>query len=94
MTDKQFLNWVADRFVFVYGESQNVDYVRKLRAMADAAPGMVPKNEAAPGVVWCTTARAALPVTAKSTGLKAAAVAYNHISVIVVVLLVWGALSI
>jgi len=73
MTDKQFLNWVADRFVFVYGESPKVDYVQKLRAMADAAPGL------------------ALPVTPKSTGLKAAAGVF---SVVVVVLLVWGALSV
>jgi hypothetical protein len=34
MNDKDFLNWIADRFVNVYGESENVDFVLKLRAMA------------------------------------------------------------
>lgn len=30
----QFLNWIADRFVHVYGESEQVDFVLKLREMA------------------------------------------------------------
>lgn len=30
----QFLNWIADRFVHVYGESEQVDFVQKLRDMA------------------------------------------------------------
>ena len=33
-TDPEFLNWLADRLVFVYGESPNVDFVRRLREMA------------------------------------------------------------
>lgn len=32
--DKEFLNWLADRLVHVYGESPNVDFVHKLRAIA------------------------------------------------------------
>ena len=38
MTDKKFLNWIADRFVNRYGESENVDFVQKLRAIAKATP--------------------------------------------------------
>lgn len=34
ISDKDFLNWVADRFVNVHGESENVDFVRRLRKMA------------------------------------------------------------
>jgi hypothetical protein len=34
--DREFLNWVADRLVHVYGESPNVDFVRKLREIAEA----------------------------------------------------------
>lgn len=35
MTEKQFLHWIADRLVHVYGESENVDFVLKLRKIAD-----------------------------------------------------------
>lgn len=34
ISDKDFLNWVADRFVHAHGESENVDFVRRLRKMA------------------------------------------------------------
>lgn len=34
MTDADFLNWVAERFVYVYGESPSVDFVLRLRGMA------------------------------------------------------------
>jgi hypothetical protein len=34
MTDKEFLSWVADRLVHVYGESQSVDFVHKLRKIS------------------------------------------------------------
>ena len=34
MQDQTFLNWIADRLVNVYGESEMVDFVRKLRAIA------------------------------------------------------------
>lgn len=34
MSDAEFLNWVADRLVHVYGESENVDFVLKLRRLA------------------------------------------------------------
>jgi hypothetical protein len=36
MSNKEFLNWIADRLVHVYGESPNVDFVHKLRAIAEA----------------------------------------------------------
>ena len=36
-TDAEFLNWIADRFVNVYGESENVDFVQRLRKIALAA---------------------------------------------------------
>ena len=35
MTNKDFLNWIADRLVHVHGESDNVDFVIRLRAMAE-----------------------------------------------------------
>jgi len=34
MTDSQFLNWVADRFLYKYNESPNTDFVTKLRDIA------------------------------------------------------------
>lgn len=34
MSDEDFLNWVADRFVEVYGESENTDFIHHLRSMA------------------------------------------------------------
>ena len=36
--DKEFLSWVADRLVHVYKENQNVDFVLKLRKMAEDEP--------------------------------------------------------
>ena len=38
MTDRYFLNWLAERLVHIYGESENVDFVHKLRAIAEATP--------------------------------------------------------
>lgn len=37
MTDSEFLNWLGDRLVYVYGESENVDFVLKVRRLAQAA---------------------------------------------------------
>jgi len=34
MTDSEFLNWIADRFVNVHNESPNVDFVSRLRSLA------------------------------------------------------------
>lgn len=34
LTDEEFLNWIADRFVNVHGESPNVDFVQALRGLA------------------------------------------------------------
>lgn len=34
MTDSDFLNWIADRIVNIYGESEQVDFVLRLRRMA------------------------------------------------------------
>lgn len=34
MNDTEFLNWVADRFTTVHGESPNVDFVQRLREVA------------------------------------------------------------
>lgn len=33
-TNKEFLNWIADRFVHKYKESENVDFVLSLRRRA------------------------------------------------------------
>ena len=38
-----FLNWVADRLVHVYGESENVDFVISLRARASAGRAAIAK---------------------------------------------------
>lgn len=38
MSDRDFLNWLADRLVLVYGEPAGVDFVLKLRAIARAIP--------------------------------------------------------
>ncbi len=38
MQDRKFLNWIADRLVHVHGENPNVDYVHKLRRIADNTP--------------------------------------------------------
>ena len=35
LDDKQFLHWIADRLHFVYGESNNVDFILKLRSIAE-----------------------------------------------------------
>jgi len=35
MSDPEFLRWVADRFVHVHGESEYVDFVQRLRQVAD-----------------------------------------------------------
>lgn len=35
MTDKEFLEWLIDRLVHVYGESPNVDFIHKLNKIAD-----------------------------------------------------------
>lgn len=38
MNDTQFLHWIADRFVNIHGESPNVDFVQRLRQIADFGP--------------------------------------------------------
>jgi hypothetical protein len=35
MTDAQFLTWIRDRIVYVYGESPNVDFVLRLGEIAE-----------------------------------------------------------
>ena len=34
MKDQEFLTWLVDRLVHTYGESPNVDFVQKLKAIA------------------------------------------------------------
>ena len=36
MNDKDYLYWLADRLVNVYGESPNVDFVRKLVSISNS----------------------------------------------------------
>ena len=44
-SDKAFLNWLADRLVYIYGESPNVDFVNKLRCIAAATdPNQATRN--------------------------------------------------
>lgn len=35
LLDAEFLRWLVDRLVNVYGESPNVDFVHKLRSVAN-----------------------------------------------------------
>jgi len=35
MLDYEFLNWMADRLVYKYGESSNIDFVMRLRDIPD-----------------------------------------------------------
>lgn len=37
LRDAEFLSWMADRLVFVYGESPNIDFVHYLRRLATEA---------------------------------------------------------
>ncbi len=34
MNDAEFLDWLADRLIYVYGEGPNVSYVHRLRDMS------------------------------------------------------------
>lgn len=36
MNDSDFLNWIANRIVGIYGEDERVDFVHKLRRMANS----------------------------------------------------------
>ena len=38
MKDRDYLTWLVQRLVHVYGESSNVDFVHKLAAIAEATP--------------------------------------------------------
>ena len=38
MKDNDFLHWVADRLVFLHGDAAEVDFVGKLRSIANALP--------------------------------------------------------
>ena len=35
VNNKSFLNWIADRLVNVHGESENVDFINRLREIGD-----------------------------------------------------------
>jgi hypothetical protein len=37
MSDKQFLNWLIERLIYVYNESPNVDFIHRLRKIAENA---------------------------------------------------------
>ena len=38
MRDKEFLFWLAARLIYMYGEDQDVDFVNKLRSIAEHTP--------------------------------------------------------
>jgi len=42
---KDFLNWIADRIVYVYKESPFTDYVAKLRQVAECSHEPLTKDE-------------------------------------------------
>jgi hypothetical protein len=35
MKDSEFVKWIADRIVNVYGESENVDFIHRLRKVVE-----------------------------------------------------------
>lgn len=37
MTEAAFLHWIADRLVYIHGESESADYILRLRQLADLA---------------------------------------------------------
>lgn len=37
MSDAEFLHWLYERLIYVYRESPNVDFVLRLKRIADAA---------------------------------------------------------
>jgi len=41
----EFLRWIADRLVHVYGASPMVDYVHSLRDRADELDALLPRDE-------------------------------------------------
>jgi hypothetical protein len=41
-SDREFLEWLAERLVNVYGESPNVDFVQRLRVVAAGLPDNQP----------------------------------------------------
>lgn len=95
MTDKQFLNWIADRLVFVHGDAAAADFVLKLREIGDASgpgPREIPRM-GEPDLRKIAERVASSPPIFEpaSFGLKCFAGVFT---VLVVVLLVWGALSI
>ena len=38
MNDKEFLEWLIDRLVHVYGESPNMDFIHRLRKISHQLP--------------------------------------------------------
>lgn len=54
MDDGEFLHWMADRLVNVYGESENVDFVQKLRKMANKLNPQTDRARAEAHVWNCT----------------------------------------
>lgn len=36
MIDSEFLDWIANRIVNVYGENEHIDFVQKLRRMTES----------------------------------------------------------
>lgn len=47
MNDKEFLTWIHERLVHVHNESNNVDYMWKLRAIIKA----LPEDQTTPNVI-------------------------------------------
>jgi hypothetical protein len=43
ITTPDFLNWVADRFIHVYGENPNMDFIHCLRSRAAAGRSALAK---------------------------------------------------
>lgn len=35
LLDAEFLRWIVDRLINIYGESPNIDFIHRLRSVAD-----------------------------------------------------------
>jgi hypothetical protein len=68
-SDAEFLMWVADRFVYVKGESASVDFVLRLRRMAAAAGSAAPAARAVASTVTKVTAEVRAAVCSPHGGV-------------------------
>lgn len=47
MKDKEFLQWMHDRLIYVHGENKNVDYLHKLRCIIET----IDEDQSTPNII-------------------------------------------